>query len=182
MKRLVKAEKGIVFFPFRLFVYITFFCFVVVTLLAFQNVSAVSILNKNDVEVSAFMFEKGDEFMIRFTHSWNRTPVDEVYRIGESELELQETYFEDFGAGLQSYEEPGQKMELIGKKIKISGIKRPVPNLTYRVGQILANHSLIMNGKETPLSVFVKPGEPIQFKLKKVPRWKLWRDLLIWRI
>jgi hypothetical protein len=177
-----KAEKGTIFFPIRFFIFIALVCFTVLTTLAFQNVSAVFILDVNGTETGTFMFERGNEFVIRFTHSWNRTPIDEVYRIGDSGLELQETLFEDFGAGLQSYEEPGQKMELIGKKIKISGIKRPVPNLTYRVGQILANHSLIINGKETPLSAFVKPGEPIQFKLKKVPRWRLWRDLVICRI
>jgi hypothetical protein len=136
-------------------------------------------MNKDGIEAGAFAFESGDEFIIRFTHSWNRTPIDEVYRIGDSGLELQETLFEDFGAGLQSYEEPGQKMELIGNKIRISGIRRPVPKLIYRIGQIVANHSLVLKGKETPLSIFVSPGESILFKLEKVPRWKLWRISII---
>jgi hypothetical protein len=174
-----EAEKGSNF-SVRLFIYlVTPLCIAVLAFFAFQNVGAVLILNVNGVETGAFAFEKGDEFTVSFTHSWNRTPIDEIYRIGDSGLELQETLYEDFGAGLQSYEEPGQKMELIGNKVRISGIRRPVPNLTYRVGQVIANHSLIINGKKMPLSAFVKPGEPIQFKLEKVPRWRLWRDSII---
>ena len=180
MKSFNKAEKGTSSF-IRFFICVLLVCLIILTI-AFQNVSAVSILDKDGIETCVFAFNKGDEFVIRFTHSWNKTPVDEVFRIGDSGLELQETLFEDFGAGIQSYEEPGQKMELVGDKIRLSGIKRPVPNLIYRVGQVIANHSLIINEKETPLSVFVKPGEPVQFKLKNVHRWRLWRDYIIWRI
>lgn len=180
MSDLNEAEKGTVIFPIRFFIYlIILLCLAAMTFHVFHDVSAVIITDKDGALAGAFMFESGDEFVIRFTHSWNRTPIDEIYRIGDSGLELQETLFEDFGAGLQSYEEPGQKMELIGNKIRISGIRRSVPDLTYRVGQIVANHSLIVKGRETPLSVFVKPGEPILFKLEKVPRWKLWRDSII---
>jgi hypothetical protein len=181
MKSFNKAEKVTSSF-IRFFICITLVCFLVLSSIAFQSVSVISILDKDGMEKNVFTFNKGDEFVIRFTHSWNRTPIDEVFRIGDSGLELQETLFEDFGAGLQSYEEPGQKMELIGNKIRISGIKRPVPDLTYRVGQVIANHCLIVNEKETPLSVFVKPGEPVQFKLNNVHRWRLWRDFIICRI
>lgn len=147
-----KAEKGIFSLsPLRLFCVI----------------SAIVLTDENDVRLHAFKFEKGDEFTVRFIHSVNKTPVDEIYRIGDSGLELQETLFEDFNAGLQSYEEPGQKMELVGNKIRISGMRRAVPNLVYRVGQIVANHTLIFNGEQIPLSKFVKPGSAIRFKLEK---------------
>ena len=179
MNDFIEAEKGIAFFPIRFFIYLIILSSVTMALYAFMNVSAVLILNKDGAIAGAFSFESVDEFIIRFTHSWNRTPIDEVYRIGESGLELQETLFEDFGAGIQSYEEPGQKMELIGNKIRISGIRRAVPDLTYRVGQIVANHSLIVNGIETPLSLFIKPGEPAKFKLERIPRWKLWKESII---
>ena len=181
MKGFNKAEKGALSF-FRFFICISLVCFIILTFFAFQRVSVISVLDKDGFETYVFAFKKGDEFAIRFTHSWNRTPIDEIYRIGESGLELQETFFEDFGAGVYSNEEPGQKMELIGNKIRISSINRPVPNLTYRVGQVIANHSIIIHEKETPLSLFVSPGEPIQFKLKNVHRWRLWRDFIIWRI
>ena len=180
MNDFAEADKGNILLPIRFFIYlIMIFCLAAMTFYALQNVSAVMITNKDGVLAGAFMFESGDEFVVRFTHSWNKTPIDEIYRIGESGLELQETLFEDFGAGLQSYEEPGQKMELIGNKIRISGIRRAVPNLTYRVGQIVANHSLIVKGIEMPLSVFVKPGEPVQLKLEIVPRWKLWKESIL---
>lgn len=177
MVSLCGAEKGR-FSPIRLFVYLLICLICAAAFFALGKVSVITIYDKDDSELYSFAFDKGDEFTIRFTHSWNRTPIEEIYRIGDSGLELQETLYEDFGAGLQSYEEPGEKMEVVNNKVRISGIRRSVPNLTYRVGQVIANHSLVLKGEETPLSFFVKPGSPIRFKLTETQRWRLWRYLI----
>ena len=125
-----------------------------------------------------FVPDADPRFSIRFLHSWARSPVDEIFKIGSDDvIVLVETIYEDFGAGLPHEPEAGQpreSMKVENGKIHIKNIDRPVPDLQVRAGRFVANHELIHGDKKIPLSQIVSPGGAVVFRVEKVERYTLW--------
>ncbi|HYF83299.1 MAG TPA: DUF1850 domain-containing protein [Clostridia bacterium] len=112
--------------------------------------------------------EKYREFHTSFTHSVNRTPVNEYYRISEGKLVLQKATFYSYGAGMPEAGEYGSsKPSIINGMVQIDNINKVFPKFTIFAG-INANHSLNTNDSEIFFSQFVKPQTPVTFEVKKV--------------
>ncbi|PLR79039.1 hypothetical protein CU633_02305 [Bacillus sp. V3-13] len=105
----------------------------------------------------------GDLFTIRFTHSVEKTEVDEVIRVGSDELIIDSTIYESFGAGLPFDIEKGQKMRTENGKIIIENINRKVPFIDLSIGQVIANHTLLFKGETIPLKDLSEPGTSLRF-------------------
>ncbi|WP_043932908.1 DUF1850 domain-containing protein [Bacillus sp. EB01] len=109
--------------------------------------------------------EQGDLFTIRFTHSVERTEVDEVIRIGDGNLVIDSTIYESFGAGLPFDIEEGQIMKTEDGKVTIENINREIPFMDLFIGQVIANHTLIIEGEEIPLKTLSEPGTSVRFSV-----------------
>lgn len=143
-------------------------------LFAFAPVDAVVLYDQGGNARYAFA-PRDASFTIRFLHSWARSPVDERFRlVSQDRLLLVETMYEDFGAGLPHVPESGGLMRLEGGKIRILGIDRHIPDLQVRVGRLVANHTLLYNGKSVPLSRVVPPGAVVVFRVEQRRRYTLW--------
>jgi len=106
-------------------------------------------------------------FTVRFTHSWARTPVDEIFQIGEgNDFILKETIYEDFGAGLAHEPESTSSMTIENGVIHIRGINRTIPNLQIRTGRVVAAHTLIYGSRYVPFSDFAAPGSAVIFRVE----------------
>ncbi|MGI6783762.1 MAG: DUF1850 domain-containing protein [Aminivibrio sp.] len=111
----------------------------------------------------------GESFAVRYTHSVQKTPVIEVYRLDYRQgLEVRETIYQDFGAGLPFLLEGRAVMETGDGWVRIRGINRPMREAVYRVGRFAEFH-LLAGGKEIPFTHYEKPGRPIYFTGERRP-------------
>ena len=123
------------------------------------------ILRSGDDEVLAvFPLAKGETFSVRYIHSVQKTPVLEVFFINtEGDIELRETIYEDFGAGLPFLVDGSKVFSSGGGKFRISGYAQPLGEITFRIGRF-ADYHLLLRNKEIPFTRFGTPGKPLSFR------------------
>lgn len=108
------------------------------------------------------------EFYISFTHSVNRTPVNEYYRIVGDKLVLEKAAFYSYGAGMPEVGEYGSGVPFIKDgMVQIDGINKEFQKFTVFAGTY-ANHSLNTENTEIFFSQFVKPQTPVTFEVRKI--------------
>lgn len=108
------------------------------------------------------------EFYVSFTHSVNRTPVNEYYRISGDKFVLEKATFYSYGAGMPETGEYGSgKPSIKDGMVQIEGINKTFKKFTYIAGTY-ANHSLKTADTQIAFSSFVKPQTPVTFEVKKI--------------
>ena len=127
------------------------------------------LLGENGEPLFTCPAEEGFVFGIRFTHSVALSPVEEWFSVRGGVIHLDKTVYQDFGAGLPHYPEPGQTMTAENGRIVIFGYDRPLPSFTQRVGRI-ANHALLPPpscgaGDEIFLKTLAPAGSPVTITL-----------------
>ena len=108
-----------------------------------------------------FKVSPGDEFIMKWIHSVELTPWEEIFRIDENnEMILDRTRFQQFGAGVPDY--AGTKTEIIDGYIIFSGIDQKVDLLPYGISAF-AQHTFIFKDVSYELYKMVKDGDRINF-------------------
>jgi len=111
----------------------------------------------------------GDFFQITYTHSVNKTAVDEFFKIeADYGILLTKTAFRSFGAGIPYEIEPGQKLTVYPDRTEISGLNLRIPKLLLKVG-VIADHKLIVNRRTLPLKQLTRPQRTIRLEVLRVP-------------
>ncbi len=112
--------------------------------------------------------EKYRDFYTSFTHSVNRTPVNEYYRISGGKLVLEKATFYSYGAGMPEVGEYGSSVPtIIDGMVHIDNINKEFKRFTVFAGTY-ANHSLNNNDSQILFSQFVEPQTPVTFEVKRV--------------
>lgn len=112
--------------------------------------------------------EKYKEFYISFTHSVNRTPVNEYYRISGDKLILEKGDFYSYGAGMPEAGEYGSSKPVVaGGVVQINNINKEFKKVTYFAGTF-ANHNLNAKGTKIFFTELVKPQTPVTIEVKKI--------------
>lgn len=110
-------------------------------------------------------FTSQDIFVIKFIHSIHLTPVYEYYQISDSmDIILTEVHFDTYSVGMPSDLNKGEVLELKDGEIIIKNMQRILPYIDLRVGQVIADHRLIIGDKEIRLADIASPGSWIRFK------------------
>ena len=114
-------------------------------------------------EFARFRVSEGDEFSVTFIHSVNQYPLTDVYQIRNHKIYVVRTSYNNFGAGVQTEIEPGQKLEYgeNGEMI-VSGFDREMPWLSYIVGTV-SDHILTVNGEEISLRELCGRNSKVEF-------------------
>ena len=124
------------------------------------------ILDATGAVAGAWPLGEGEGFAIRYTHSVALTPVEDHFIIRDGIIHLDKTVYQDFGAGLPSVPEPGQRMSAANGHIVMSGYARPLASFDVRVGRV-AGHTLLLppgaGKRETPLAELATPGSALTF-------------------
>ncbi len=127
----------------------------------------------------------GERYTVRFIHSVERRPVDEVYEITPECSVLRETIYDMFGAGLPAEVESGQSFSVENGKFHICGFDLHIPVLTYRINKVVADHTLLIGTDQYPLKKWAGPGRALTFTIRRgslcsILFWKLqsWYDKL----
>lgn len=93
----------------------------------------------------------------------------EVFRLDFRQgIELRETVYHDFGAGLPFLVEEGEVFSSGNGKYRISGIRKPLGDIVFRVGRF-ADYQLLIRGREIPFTTFEKPGRSLRLSGERRP-------------
>lgn len=105
-------------------------------------------------------------FEIRYTHSWDKTPVWEVFTVNEQgDLVLLEEDYLWMGAGLDS--QPAADFDFSGGRVRVRR-NRTIGELRLAVGAV-ANHRLALGDREVSLSRIVPPGAKVLLRAGRLP-------------
>jgi len=101
----------------------------------------------------------GDVLEIRYIHSIHRTPVEERYHIdGEGQIVLDSVRYKSYGVGMLSELEPGETFRLEDGAMIVANLNRAIGSIPLRIGQVIADHHLLLHGMDVPLARISHPG------------------------
>lgn len=102
----------------------------------------------------------GDEFTMKWMHSVELEPWEEIFRIDEKgEIVLDRTKFKAFGAGVPS--KSGNKAEIKDGYVIFSGINKKIPEITYGISNF-AKHTFYFRNNEYNLYEMVENDSPVK--------------------
>ena len=118
-----------------------------------------------------------EPFSLQYIHSIHKTPIVEQYYLNENlDIVLDSVTYESFGVGTPSTLEPGQTFTQRDGKYIINNMNREFPYFDQAIGQVIANHQLLIDQKIIPLSSLTAPGNWVRFQGKKVSLLTLWKE------
>lgn len=134
---------------------------------------------ENSEEMLAyFRVEDHKRFEILYTHSIHLTPVLESYLIDENNNIVQtDLVYEHFAVGMPSNAHEGEKFVIENGKYHIKNMSRSFPFIDLRVGQVVANHQLLLDDKKIPFKSFVEPGTWVRIDVEKKALWQLMKGV-----
>ncbi len=115
-----------------------------------------------------------EEFVLSFNHSVNKRPVYDTLRVARNHLVIVKSRFDSFGAGM-----PETSTEQGTFRVAEDGwlewtINRPLPEVIVRVGRV-ANHTLLLKGRETRLADLADPGAPLAMRVQSRSLYAVWK-------
>lgn len=139
-----------------------------------RSYTVVNIRQSGQRLVYEFQVDADRTFSIRYIHSIHRTPVTEHYKVDENlNLVLESVMFDSYGVGIPSELEPGETFSEQDGKFVLGNINRQLPYFDQRIGQVIANHTLLVHGTEIPLSEWSPPGTWVRFQAERVNGFQL---------
>ena len=115
----------------------------------------------------------GDRFNIAYTHSVNKSPVEDQFIIdNEYNIVLSKSIFKSFGAGILSTFNGSERFEFFEDRIEVSYNNRKIDKLILSVGTI-AGHRFMMNGKSIRLNELADPHTSVYFLADRVTLFQL---------
>ncbi|MBH0156967.1 DUF1850 domain-containing protein [Fictibacillus sp. 5RED26] len=127
---------------------------------------------KTGKSLAFFDAKQGSEFSIEYIHSIHKTPVREIYQVHNEEILQTEMRFQEFGVGMPSGADEGEVFAQKGENYILSNMKRTFPSLDIRIGQIIANHTLLLKGHEYPFSGLSEKGSWVSIKVDNLNIWQ----------
>ncbi len=120
---------------------------------------------QTDKPLMVFKIEPEDEFIVKWIHSVELTPWEEIFRIDDSnEIILDRTRFKQFGAGVP--DEAGNKTEIKDGYVIFSGINQKIDMIPYGISSF-AEHTFVFENTEYKLYEMVDDGDRINFYTDK---------------
>ncbi len=118
-------------------------------------------------------------FSVRYTHSIHLSEVEEFYRETSShQIQQTKLLYEDTAIGMPGNAEGQEKFEVTDEgKYLISNMNRKFPYIDMRIGQVVANHRLVVNNNEYPLSDYFDKGSVVRVQFKRLSIYDKWKGV-----
>ena len=114
-----------------------------------------------------------DIFTVSYTHSVNKSPVDDVFEIQpDDSIMLKKTIFRSFGAGIPFELEGSQVLRSYDDRMELDNINRRVEQYLLFVG-IVADHTFTMHGRQLHLNQLTQPQNTVCFEVRRVSLYAL---------
>ena len=167
-KELSKHNKGIDFFNTlkhpKLYLSI-FLIGLMFFLFPFMDVLLAREFKEDDV-LKLWRVDQGQEFTIKYTHSVEKSPVTETYKIDGDDIILLETTFKSFGAGLPAT--TPYTFEIVDDTFRIYDIDEKMKSVMYRTGAEIANHEVLIGDESYSFLSFSKKRARVEFTTRKM--------------
>lgn len=167
-KELSKDNKGIDFFNTlkHPILYLVIISIVMITLL-FPFIDILLARDfKKDIDLKIWKVKQGEEFTVVYTHSVEKSPVTETYKVDGKKIILLETTFKSFGAGLPAT--TPYKFEIADGIFRIYDIDEKMETVMYRTGAEIANHEILIGGDSYSFLSFSEKRTAVEFSIKKI--------------
>lgn len=117
-----------------------------------------------------FPVEQGDRFSVTFIHSVNKSPVTDIYEVRSGgEIDVVETDYYDFDAGVQTELNPGETLSYGSDgAMQIKNINKALPNLIYVVGTV-SDHTMRIGGEMLSLRTLCGRNSSVRFSVRWYP-------------
>jgi hypothetical protein len=143
---------------------------IILILLLLTNFYSINVLTfehfQEEEILLTFKVEEGDEFIVKWIHSVELTPWEEIFRIdSNNNIILDRTRFQQFGAGVPDF--AGKTVEIKDGYITYGEINQKIPLLPYGISNF-AKHTLVFNDVEYPLYELVPDGDRINIYTEKI--------------
>lgn len=123
-------------------------------------------LQESDVLIESFPLPNKSEFSIRFIHSVNQSPVEDVFINDSGIIKSVRTIYYEFGAGVQTELDEGETfIEGEDGEIIIQHVPKAYDGLHYIVGTV-SDHVLQVDGRDISLRDLCGPNAKITLRLK----------------
>lgn len=110
----------------------------------------------------------GEYFDVQWIHSVTLQPVIETYRlIAPGNIPIIKMVFDEFGPNLPAQPEGNQYWIIDNGEFTVMGYERIFERVPVTIGAVIADHTLIYNGKKTPLKDVYMPGGYVHIGLQK---------------
>ena len=136
---------------------------------------------QNSGHVLAYIpISKGEVFQMKYTHSIHLSHVVDSYLVTKNgQMKQYELMYEDFSIGMPAHAAEDETFERKDGKYYLKNMNRVFPAFDLRTGKVRANHTLIFQEKEFPLSHYLEPGTWVRIKVEKINLWQLWKGVNI---
>jgi hypothetical protein len=133
----------------------------------FYNINVLTFEHFQEEEILlTFKVGEGDEFIVKWIHSVELTPWEEIFRIdSNNNIILDRTRFQQFGAGVPDF--AGKTVEIKDGYITYGEINQKIPLLPYGISNF-AKHTLVFNDVEYPLYELVPDGDRINIYTENI--------------
>jgi len=109
-----------------------------------------------------------DKFTIKWIHSVSKQPVLETYEIQKDlSIKIHEMIFTENGPNLPAGPEQGTKWEIKDGKFRVYNYSLSFYEVPVRIGQVIADHTLIYKDIELPLKEISRPGGFVRIRVTK---------------
>jgi hypothetical protein len=140
-------------------------------------------VNETDELVYQQLARIGDTFDIKWIHSVTLQPVVETYQLkAPGKIPIIKMVFDEFGPNLPAHPEFNQYWIIEDGKYTVLGYDLVFEKVPVTIGAVIANHTLVYNGVETPLMDVYRPGGYVQigFVKKRIAQFLI-EEVEIWQ-
>jgi len=110
----------------------------------------------------------GDFFDINWIHSVTLQPVIETYQLeAPGKIPIVKMVFDEFGPNLPAHPEYDQKWIIEDGKYTVVGYELIFERVPVTIGAVIANHTLVYNGRRTQLKDVFRPGGYVHIGFQK---------------
>jgi hypothetical protein len=168
-------------YVFTLFLLPFFLAFVLFLLLIIPTKEALVFQYQNTGKILAYIpISEGETFQMKYTHSIHLSDVVESYVVtSDQQIKQVELMYEDFAIGMPENASDGEIFEQKNGKYYLKNMNRLFPSFDLRIGKVRANHTVIFESNEYPLSRVLEPGTWVRLKIEKMTLWQQWKGVNI---
>src|SRR3954453_3888871 len=164
-----------------MFFLLPFFLMLIILLLFIPIKDALVFQYQNSGKTLAYIpISEGEIFQMKYIHSIHLSDVVESYVItSDHQIKQFELIYEDFAIGMPENASDGETFEQKDGKYYLKNMNRLFPSFDLRVGKVRANHTIIFEHNEYPLSRVLGPGTWVRLKIEKMTLWQQWKGVNI---
>jgi hypothetical protein len=128
-----------------------------------------------------FSLSEDHSFSVRYTHSIHLSEVEEFYhQTSSNQIQQTKLLYEDTAIGMPANAEGDEVFEVTKEgKYLISNMNKVFPYIDIRIGQVVANHRLVLDGKEYPFADYFDKGSVVRVQLKKQSLYDQWKGVTV---